>query len=174
MFEVVSNSCRWLSAIFLPSEWRWQSSADEGCCLACSHYSRRTVAWVSAAETMLSQQTHAQSCVVTKCQFDLSQVLSCCLTLSCQTHASCKCPYMLTQTHAYITGQGHWLRMCLKSDDLIELLLPPLLSPLEDTGKTPILSQECMAKRSGFRATCLRGNHRHHDNLQVSVYGASL
>lgn len=74
-------------------------------------------------QTHTQQHTRKQvaSCVVAKCQFDLSVGWPCPVT-----HALCKCPYMLTQTHAYITEGVHWLRMCLKSDDLIEMLSPPL------------------------------------------------
>lgn len=60
---------------------------------------------------------------VAKCQFDLSAGWPCPVT---HAHVLCKHPYMLTQTRAYITERLHWLSMCLKSDDLTEMLSPPL------------------------------------------------
>uniref|UniRef100_A0A8P4KTA6 Polymerase (DNA directed) nu n=1 Tax=Dicentrarchus labrax TaxID=13489 RepID=A0A8P4KTA6_DICLA len=58
-----------------------------------------------------------------------------------------------------------------------ESVMPPVHSDectsTEDTGREsgskPILSQECRAKRSGFRAPCLHGNHQHHVNTQAKA-----
>ncbi|XP_044039519.1 uncharacterized protein LOC122870015 isoform X1 [Siniperca chuatsi] len=72
-----------------------------------------------------------------------------------------------------------------RSKDKDESVMPPVDSEdestsTEDSGtescSMPTLSQDCRAKRSGFRAPCLHGNHQHPNNVQTangSIRGSS-